>query len=460
MRKGARHRRSRRRLHSGFLCVQLRSRVPPRAWPALYFDSLYNLGSGAFFSLYALSVVVTTTILHGGEWHLAVLGAAFGGSSLLSPLVTYCGRQFAMRSLVVGPSLVMAAMLCGTAWAGGGADFFALVVGGAFLVRAFPRVAEMNMYQLIYPATHRSAAVGWTKSVFGLSSLAVTLVGYGWFLLWPNSYWVLFCLVGAVLAGGAWCYGRIPVTRKNVFAPAERLPPHRAFWRGVRTFLSDRAFVSYQLGFSLAGSANHLSIVFVAQVLREDVLKPRGVSAWIPAALEARLPAGWTADRQWWECFLLVLIVGLIVAVLPAILTILSSPFWGRALDRIDPMTGRGMFNAIQCLAYGLYGYGGLSRQVWPFLAGTVLHAIGTSGSTINWLTGSLYFARPERVPLYNSVHVGLTGLRGMIAPIVGGYLMSPRGMNLGAWLFILSCGLSLAGAAVMFLQGRAAAES
>jgi len=153
-----------------------------------------------------------------------------------------------------------------------------------------------------------------------------------------------------------------------------------------------------------------------------------------------------------------------LVAVTPALLMALSAPVWGLLLDRINPMTGRALFNGIQCAAYGMHCYGGMIGEVWPFAIGAVLHAIGNGGSTINWLTGSLYFAKEEHVSLYNSIHVGLTGLRGMTAPIVGVWIygasvtlgpLNITGLNMGPMLFGLSALLSIVGAGFMLWMAR-----
>ena len=440
----------------------VRDRVPPRYRPALYFDSLYNLGVGSFFSAYVLSIVVITTILDGNAFHLALLSAMFGGSSLLSPLVSYCGRKISMRSLVVYPNLIVAALLCATAAKFGGATFFAFVIGLAFVMRVFPRVGEMNMYRILYPPTHRGAAVGWLKAVFAVSGLAVTLCGYLWFLLQPQWYWMLYCVIAVILVGASVAYSKIPMGRTNVFASEESTPPHLAFWQGLKTFLADRRFLMFQGGFALAGTANHMAIVFVAQVLKEDVLKARGVTTFVSAPLLQFfqnllrfLQDHWGASRSiTLEDFLMILIIGFTVAVLPAVLMIASTLFWGRVLDRINPMNARAIFNVFQTAAYAFYAFGGLTAQLWPFIAGASLHALGNGGGTINWLTGSLYFARPEQISLYNAVHVGLTGVRGLLAPLLGAYLLSSNGLNLGVGLFWISSALSLLGVVVMLLQG------
>ena len=117
-------------------------------------------------------------------------------------------------------------------------------------------------------------------------------------------------------------------------------------------------------------------------------------------------------------------------------------------------MFGRAIFNMFQCAGYSCHAYGGMTRQLWPFLLGATFQAVGNGGGTINWLTGSLYFARPEHVSLYNAIHVFLTGLRGLIGPVVGLYLYSTFGLGWGSGIFWAAAVLSVAGALVVFVQG------
>lgn len=428
----------------------IRDHVPARSRPALYFESLYNVGAGGFLALFLLTPVALKTVVDGSAEHLALFSAMFGGSSLLSPLVSYCGRRIKMRSLVVYPCLAVAACLLATASPVGGATFFTLAVGSAFVVRVFPRVAEMNMYRVVYSPTHRGSAVGWLKALSAIAMLSVTLFGYWWFSFQPSLYWVVYCLVAVLLVVGAWSYSHIPIPRRNLFARPDAIAPHRAFWQGLRLFLDDGRFVLYQFGFALAGFANHMALIFVAEILREDVIGTRTAETLLPPPFDYLVFTYWGLDWQ----TAVSLIVGLIIALLPALLMMTSALFWGRFLDRVNPMIGRTVFNLFQAAAYGFHAYGGYTLQIWPFLVGTSLHAIGNGGGTINWLTGSLYFAKPERVSLYNAVHVALTGLRGLIAPICGLYLIGAEGLGLGPGIFVVAVVLSLAGASVMLFQG------
>jgi hypothetical protein len=438
----------------------IRNRVPARYRPALILESFYNIGTGAFVCLFLLSTVVLKTIVGGTETHLALLAILFGGSSLFSPLVSWLGRKVPMRSLVVYPNLLVAALLLVTISPVGGATLFTLTVGAAFIVRVFPRVGEMNMYRVNYPVTHRGAAVGWVKAVSAVSALIVTLAGYWWFTFQPDYYWVLYWVVAALMFVSTLYYARLPISRNNVFARDDAVRPHHAFWNGLKIFLADRRFLCFQGGFALAGFANHMAMVYVAEVLREDVIAQRSVASLVPQMLRGLLLETWNLDRQSIET----LIVGLVFAVLPVMFMMTSAPFWGRFLDRTNPMIARAIFNTFQLVAYSLHAYGAMSLQVWPFLVGAVIHAIGNGGGTINWLTGSLYFARNENISLYNAIHVGLTGVRGMLAPLVGFFLLSSQTfdlylfrvqcLDLGGGIFWVASGLSLLGALVMLVQG------
>ena len=430
----------------------VRDRVPRRYRPTLYLESLYNIGSGAFVCLFLLSGVVVESIFGGAdsEDHLAILGALFGGSSLLSPIVSYLGRKLPMKSLVVYPNVLVALLLLATMFTFAGPMFFAFVVGAAFVLRVFPRIGEMNMYRVNYPATHRAGAVGWVKAVAAISALCVTVAGYWWFCFRPDYYWALFWVVAVMLLLASIAYAKIPVTRQNIFARDDKQSPLTAFWQGLHVVKTDTRFLWYQFGFALAGFANHMAMIFVARLLRNDLIGERPLAEVLPAPLVSLMADSWGLERQ----TMVTVIVGLVFAVLPTFLMMASAAFWGRFLDRINPMNARALFNGIQFVAYGFHAYGGVTLQLWPIVTGAVLHAIGNGGGTINWLTGSLYFATDDRVSLYNAVHVGLTGIRGMIAPLVGWYLLSERGLGLGAGMFWVASLLSLAGAVVMGIQG------
>ncbi len=431
-------------------------RMPTSCQLALYYETFSSVGTGAFITIFSISLLVLESILQAPLLHQAMLAMFFFGSNFLSPMVTYVGRKIPMHLLVIVPNLVVGGLLFLIASPWGGSLFFTLVMGACFFVRVFPRVAEMNMFRVLYPETHRSTAVGWTKAIAAFSGFGITVLSLIWFAVDQDSYAGLYLFVAILLVTSVWYYSRIPIPDRSTYLRDDDIPPIKAFGAGVREFFTDRRFLLYQFGFALAGIANFLSLWLIPDVIRDHVL---------PHAFETghALPF-WTVGFGAMSVELSVekLVMVTIVAVMPVFFVILSSPLWGRYMDGRNPMYARAVFNALQMIAYLMYCLGGVTLQIWPFFVGTTFHAIANGGGTINWLTGSMYFARSEHVSLYNGLHVFLTGLRGMLGPVIGFLLVIDqrelgdvvvKGAGLGAWVFLISAILSLFGMIIMLIM-------
>tara|TARA_B100000029_G_scaffold495684_1_gene560976 strand:+ start:746 stop:1996 length:1251 start_codon:yes stop_codon:yes gene_type:complete len=401
------------------------------------FEAAYNVGSGAFYCLTMLTGVILETILDGEPVHLAAFWAAAHGSSVLSPLVGYAARKLSMKQLVVAPNLVSVALLLCAGLYRGDATWCTMVLSAAFIVRVFPRTGEMNMYQVLYPTSHRGAAVGILKAIMGISALLVTVAGFFWFRYDESLYWVLFVAIAGLLLISSLSYGSIPIRPQDELETNGNMSSWAALIEGLRIFLTDRRFLLFQVGFAFAGTANHMVFWMVPDLCNDHLGMPEDQTR-------------------------------LIAAVIPALLVTFSAPFWGRYLDKTNPMLGRATFNVIQATAFMLVAWGGRGGDSTIVVIGIVVHGVSAGGSTVNWLTGSLHFAGNDRVSLYNAVHVGLTGLRGMVAPLVG-YLVyksgtvleegTPvvgrlEGFDMGPGVFWIAAGLSFTGATLMLWQG------
>ncbi len=409
------------------------NRFPTRCRPALFFDAVSNIGNGVHLVLFPIALVVLETLLDAEVWHQAVLASFFFGSCLFGLLVTRIGTVVPMRLLVIIPNCLIGLLLFGTLIPSEGASWFTLLIGATFLLKVFQQVAEMNMFRMLYPDTHRSAAVGLLRAVSAISGLTVTITSWWWFALRPEWYSSLFCIMGLMLFSSVWFYSKIPVARKSMFARETRDGLLTSFVAGCRIFFSDRRFVLYQFGFALAGIANHIGLYLVPRVMREE--------------------AG-ASDST----------IRFVAAVMPVLLLVMTAPLWGRYMDKKSPMTARGIFNVLQIFAFVFYAVGGIIGEVWPLFLGGAIHALSNGGGAINWITGSMYFAKPEHVSLYNGIHVFLTGVRGFIGPPLAMFLfvetetigsLTIEGFGMGPWVFLVSAVLSLLGAVVMFTQAK-----
>lgn len=100
---------------------------------------------------------------------------------------------------------------------------------------------------------------------------------------------------------------------------------------------------------------------------------------------------------------------------------VVSSPLWGRWMERANVMrVASGVFFAIGLfplvLGCSVWGIG------WYYLA-NFLYGIGQGGSHLVWNMSGPIFAGKEESSRYSGVNVAMAGLRGAVAPGLGGWM-------------------------------------
>jgi hypothetical protein len=115
---------------------------------------------------------------------------------------------------------------------------------------------------------------------------------------------------------------------------------------------------------------------------------------------------------------------------IPAALMLVSMAYWAPLFDRVGVLRFR-VYNSLAWLcSYGgvvaamlLYGGGGTAWMpvvIGILVAARITNGVGRSSGAIAWHIGHLHFAREHQAELYMSIHVGLTGLRALVMPVVG----------------------------------------
>jgi len=148
----------------------------------------------------------------------------------------------------------------------------------------------------------------------------------------------------------------------------------------------------------------------------------------------------------------------LIVATIPMLLMPVSIPMWSRFLDRVHIVH----FRALHCWTFvaatlalllgGVLGTAGL------LYLGAILLGLARGGGMLGWNLGHHDFAPAHRVSQYMGVHVTLTGIRGLLAPLVavGLYTWLESAYQTGPWLFAICLALNIIGAAGFIQLARA----
>lgn len=145
---------------------------------------------------------------------------------------------------------------------------------------------------------------------------------------------------------------------------------------------------------------------------------------------------------RWQGQFLTAAVIALLTGVIPNLARLILNPVWGWLFDRMNFFVLRLALNL--GFALGILSFF-VSGSVAGLIVGAVFFGISNAGADVAWGLWVTKFAPPERVADYMSVHTCFTGVRGVVAPLVGFYLVSGLPLYVMGWI---SVGLIVIGSA------------
>ncbi len=276
-----------------------------------------------------------------------------------------------------------------------------------------------QIYQENYPARERGRRFSRTimiriATAAGFSQLA------GWALSGHIGYFRWLLVVFAVSAGfAAFCVSRCP--SRPLTASGGTHPFH-----ALRYLREDRVFRQTIISWIFLGFAT----LMMAPLRVEYLANPKyGVK--LHGEL---LTAG---------------MVAMITAVIPNVVRLLVNPVWGWLFDHKNFFVLRITLNfgfVLGILSFFTTG------SLFGLILGAVVFGISNAGGDVAWSLWVTKFAPPDRVADYMSVHTFFTGVRGIVAPIVGFQLVSQMSLPLMGWI---SAGLILIGSSFLIPEIR-----
>ena len=147
-----------------------------------------------------------------------------------------------------------------------------------------------------------------------------------------------------------------------------------------------------------------------------------------------------------------------IMTTIPLLLMPLSIPLWSRLLDRVNILQFRAIHSWAFVASTATVLIAALTMQPWLLFLGASLKGLAFGGGVLAWNLGHHDFAPVEKASQYMGVHVTLTGIRGLLAPIVGVTLyetfewLKP---GAGAGVFAICLALTVIGAVWFVLMRR-----
>ncbi|MEE4299666.1 MAG: MFS transporter, partial [Pseudomonadales bacterium] len=149
----------------------------------------------------------------------------------------------------------------------------------------------------------------------------------------------------------------------------------------------------------------------------------------------------------------------LIMQTIPYAMIPIAVPFWSRLFDRMHIVE----FRSIHCWSFMsanvLFLIAAMTGSAWLLFVAAACMGIGFGGGILGWNLGHHAFTTTLNASKYMGVHVTLTGLRGLIGPLIAVWLynafeaMAP---GAGPWVLAVCIGLTFFGAAGFYhLRGQ-----
>jgi len=265
-----------------------------------------------------------------------------------------------------------------------------------------------------YPDSRRGRWFGTAASVANCIGLGSSLVA-GYFLdINQNLFRLIFFIVGILGALACLILGIIPTPHR------EQHPFENPVKLVSRIFKKNNQFFHFEMNFFVYGSA-FLLLLPVVPIYLVDVMN--------------------MSYKQ----------ISIARGVLGKIGIAIFSPLTGRFHDKHEPFTYAAMLFGLLALYPILLAVSsslGLSVVYLAFL----FFSFAMAGVLITWNIGSIYFAEPNREVAYQSVHLTMTGVRGIIAPVIGWMIMSFADFHTA---FIVSAVIFIIAAYLMSRSGK-----
>ncbi|MCC7009850.1 MAG: hypothetical protein IT184_13670 [Acidobacteria bacterium] len=257
-----------------------------------------------------------------------------------------------------------------------------------------------QLYQDNYPEAARGRLFSRTIMLRIVTAVVFGL-GAGWLLTVNIEYSrALLGIYAAALGGAGWCLARVPSQPLHLSGEQH---PLRAF----RHLADDRVFRTTLISWMFMGFANLMMLPMRIEYLANP---------------QYRL--GLRAD-----------VIALLTSVVPNVARLVMSPVWGWLFDHANFFVVRMTLNV--GFAIGIVSFF-TSDSMTGLVIAAITYGVSVAGGDVAWTLWVTKIAPPSRVADYMGVHTFFTGVRGLLAPVVGFALLTRWSMTAMGWLSVV----------------------
>lgn len=364
------------------------------------------------------SVLLTIAIkqFDAAGWVKGVIASAMGVGMLASPMLTAAARRTGWPVMRVASAATVVGVVAFAFGATG--PQWAFVVGAVIGIAAIDAVVPLMTatYQTNFPTAERGRRVGWGMAVRVLVSVAAGLA-MGALLRDHLDRWWWLMAVGAAAAFG------VTVAQLAIpSSPIEPVPGLRNSPLPHFHLLAEDRRLAVTLGaWMLMGFGNLMLLPLRVQYLAD----PR---------------YGIAADAAF---------ITLLTVAIPSTVRLVCLPLFGRVFDRVTFFSARIVVNVLFA-AYVAAFFTGTSTL--GLVVAAVVLGVATAGGDLMWGLWVTKFAPPERTADYMGLHVFLTGVRAVTAPLLG-FLVIER-FSIGE-IALIAAALMVVASAMLWPEAR-----
>jgi hypothetical protein len=269
-----------------------------------------------------------------------------------------------------------------------------LLVGACYSLR-FPSL--IAIYRENYRGIVRGQILGLATLTLTILSLVVNYTGGMWLDAHIKNFRILFVLVAAAAALGAFSALNIPCG----IITTRRVDPPSAY---IRVLKQHSVFGFVLASWFIFGIAN---------------------LAMIPQQFEF-------LSGEQYGFNLSPGAIALLIGVVPLITQVFCTQLWARLFDRFSFITVRILMNAFW-IAYMVFFFNTSSLSVVALAS--CCQGVGLAGGSIAWNLWVTKFADPEDTAKYMAIHTFLTGVRGLIGPYIAYVYVRGFSIQSASWI-------------------------
>jgi MFS family permease len=388
------------------------------------------LFNGVVQSLNQTQDIIARKALHAQDWQLMLMTMIWPISNFFS---IWWGRVFekschkSRMLLIVG--IVGRLSLVYAIWLATMNEYLVLLAL-LFSANSILIPAQNSIYQRNINVSRRAKVFGYTTSVSQLISVGVTFAAGRMLDLNEQTFrWVLVAtgLCGFMHAAFL-SFIRIqePITKKVCEKVNWRETAVAPIKRTLTLLKENKQFAAFERSFSIYG---------MGFIMMQPI---------IPIYLVDRLQLSYTTNF-------------LAKGILSQVGLLLLSPMIGKIHDRMHPfrfISGSFailMFFPLLIVVSSLWQGSAVMPTVLVFIAYAVF-GVAMAAVNMAWNMSSIFFAGKDDASMYQSVHVTMTGIRGLIAPVLGFTLLKLFGITM---VFVVAAGFLLWAALISYRDHR-----